>query len=289
MIHFSQHELDAWIAEDKTLQDLTSEALGLPPVPAELAIVTRHAMTVCGVVPASRLARALGAEVTHGAHDGEQVAAGVCVLRVRGSARCLHVLWKQAMNLIEHLSGVASATANFLRAARQRNPRVQVAATRKTLPGTRRLMHYAVLCGGGIVHRSGLSETLLVFAQHRAFLQDAADWPAWTERARTAAPEKLLLVEAETCEEALLAAQLGVDGVQLDKFSPETLATLVPRLRALHPRLKVTVAGGIHVENVAAYADTGVDALVTSSLYHAKAADCQATLVPLALAEGVKT
>ena len=277
MMHFSQAEIDQLIFEDVPLHDETTRALGLPDAPGSLTYTARQHGVIAGMAPLLRMAQALGLRAEPLAADGDATAPGQAVLRLHGGAHALHMAWKQGMNLLEYLGGIASATRQMVEAARVGNPRIQVAGTRKAHPGARRLQHYAVLCGGGMVHRAGLSETILVFAQHRAFLP-GLDAAALVARAKAHSPEKFVLIEAESAEDALTAARAGADGVQLDKMTPKQLATLVPQLRALQPRLTINAAGGIRPDNAAEFAASGVDILVTSSLYNAKAADFGAVM-----------
>lgn len=272
MIHFSQAEIDHFILEDTPLHDETSRAIGLPNVKGSLTYVARQPGVVAGLLPCIQMARALGLTAEPLLEDGAVNEAGQAVLRLHGPAHALHVAWKQGMNLIEYLSGIAGTTAAMLKNARAVNPGVQIAATRKAFPGARRLQQYAVLCGGGVVHRAGLSESILLFAQHRAFLKDQA-LDAIVRRAKAASPEKFVLVESETATDAMAAASAGADAVQLDKMEPRALAEVVPQLRALRAHLIISAAGGIRLDNAAAYAATGVNLLVTSNLYTACAAD----------------
>lgn len=277
MMYFTQSEIDQLITEDLPLHDETTRALGLPDVAGSLTYTTRQHGVLAGVVPLVRLAAALGLRAEPLAADGETIAPGQEVLRLYGTAHALHVAWRQGMNLLEYLGGIASATRRMVEAARAGNPKVQIAGTRKAHPGARKLQHYAVLCGGGIIHRAGLSETILVFAQHRAFLPglDAAQLVA---RAKAHSSEKFVLIEAESEDDALAAARAGADGVQLDKMTPPQLGALVPKLRTVAPQLAINAAGGIREDNAAQYAASGVDILVTSSLYNAKAADFGAVM-----------
>ena len=277
MIHFFQAEIDHFIFEDMPLHDETSRAIGMPNAKGSLTYVARQPGVVAGLRPCIQMARTLGLTAEPLLEDGAAIEPGQAVLRLHGPAHSLHVAWKQGMNLIEYLSGIAGTTAAMLKNARAVNPGIQVAATRKAFPGARRLQQYAVLCGGGVVHRAGLSESILLFAQHRAFL---ADQPleAIVQRAKAASPEKFVLVESETASDALAAARAGADGVQLDKMGPQALAELVPQLRALRAHLTVNAAGGIRPDNAAAYAATGVNILVTSNLYTAPAADFAAQM-----------
>lgn len=277
MLHFTQAEVDGWILEDLPVHDETSRALQLPRGTGVLSYVPREAGVLAGVAPCAALGRALGLEVQPLLDDGAAMPAGQPVLRLRGPATALHVAWKQGMNLLEHLSGIASATARMLNAARAGRAAIQLAATRKSLPGARRLQQYAVLCGGGVLHRAGLSETILVFAQHRIFLP-GLDVAALVARARQASPEKFVLVEADDAADALAAVRAGADGVQLDKATPQQLSSWVPMLRAERERVLVVAAGGVRADNAAAYAATGVDVLATSSLYSAPPLDFAARM-----------
>jgi len=279
MMYFTHAEIDQLITEDLPLHDETTRALAMPDVPGTLTFTARHTGVLAGLKPCLQMAQSLGLRAEPLAQDGASLAAQQPVLRLHGQAHALHVMWKQGMNLLEYLGGIASTTAALLHAARQTNPRIQVAATRKAFPGARRWQQYAVLCGGGMVHRAGLSESILVFAQHRAFLPGVSV-AELVARAQAASPEKFVLIEADDEADALAAVQAGAHGVQLDKMLPEQLAALVPRLRQASrvSHLTLNAAGGIRLDNAAAYAATGVDILVTSSLYTAPAADFAARM-----------
>ena len=277
MMYFTQADIDRLIVEDLPQHDETSRVLGVPDSPGTLVYTARHAGVLAGMAPLRRMAQSLDLRAEPLAADGDALRPGQAVLRLHGTAHALHVAWRQGMNLLEYLGGIASATRRMVDAAREGNPRIQIAGTRKAHPGARKLQHYAVLCGGGMVHRAGLSETILVFAQHRVFLPGLSA-AALVARAKAHSPEKFVLLEAEDEDEALAAARAGADGVQLDKMTPEQLTALVPQLRAIQPRLVINAAGGIHLDNAAAFAASGVDVLVTSSLYNAKAADFGAAM-----------
>ena len=135
-----------------------------------------------------------------------------------GSAAQLHRAWKTAQTLVEWASGIASSAAAIVAEASG----VAVACTRKNVPGTKAMSVKAVKAGGAVMHRLGLSETLLLFAEHRLFLDEA---PAQTvARLRRAQPEKKIVVEVGDGAEALRWAQAGADVLQLEKFSPAAVA-----------------------------------------------------------------
>ena len=279
-MYFPQHEIDQILLEDTPLHDETSRALGLNDTLGKIEIRAREPGIVCGLRIAEKMARSLDLQYESDLQDGDPISPGLVVLSAQGSAANLHLFWKQALNIIEHLSGVAGYTHAMLTLARQHQPTIQVATTRKALPSARRFLQYAVLCGGGIIHRTGLSETVLLFAQHRAFYPDLSLRDLVT-RLRQNSPEKRIMLEAETAQEALEAAQAGADQLQLDKFTPQELIVLVPQLKQHSPGLVIAATGGVRLVTAEIYAKTGVDLLITSSPYHAKPADFGANITPL--------
>ena len=132
----------------------------------------------------------------------------------------------------------------------------------------------------GPLGEPGLSETVLVFPEHRAFL-GKEPFVGLVERLRRAAPEKRLVIEVTTLETAIVAASVGFDVIQAEKFTPAQVALLVARMAAIgRSRPVVAVAGGIHAGNVAAYAQAGADVVVTSSPYLAQPCDVQVRIEP---------
>jgi len=135
----------------------------------------------------------------------------------------------------------------------------------------------AILSGGAVPHRLGLSETILVFAQHREFT-GGASLVAIVDRLRRRAPEKRIVVEADTLAEAVAIADAGADVVQLDKASPADVAALRRHCEGRTPRPLVAAAGGINAANAADYARAGADVIVTSAPYTARPLDVKVTM-----------
>ena len=278
MLYFTQAELDRFIEEDLPYHDETTRALGIDTQRGELSFAAKNdGFVLCGVEEAVRIARSLGAEADTVHTSGDWIAPGECFLLLHGAASVLHRAWKVCLTLMETASGVATRTRTMVDVAREVHPEVRLATTRKAPPGMRKLMLKAVLAGGGIIHRTGVSETLLVFEQHRVFL---ANEPLARSFARLhrASPEKKIMIEAECLDEALAYAEAGADVLQMEKLSPDALAEAVRVLRARYPHLVISATGGITVHSAAAYAACGVDLLVTSHPYHAPPADIRARM-----------
>ena len=202
------------------------------------------------------------------------------ILRVRGTAGSLHQVWKVGLNLLDHLSAVATKTRSMVDAVHEVNPRCEVLTTRKSMPGCKDLLVEAVMVGGAFPHRLGLSETVLVFDHHMKFLGGFDEFVKRIPEFRSRCIEKKLFVEA-TADQARVLAEAGVDGIQFDKVPVEELASLVEELRAANPYVTLIAAGGINPSNAAAYAATGVDGLATTAPFAAKPLDMSVRMTAL--------
>lgn len=268
---------DALLDEDAPHGDLTTRLLGIGDVPAHMVFRMRGPGCVCGTELALALLQRAGADGRVRARSGVRVEAGDVVLEAAGAAGALHAAWKVAQTGMEYLSGIARATAVIVDAARAVAPDIAIVTTRKTFPGSKRLMIQAIQAGGADPHRLGLSETLLVFPEHRAFLSDPV---AALRDLRRRAPEKKLVVEVTSRAEADALLAAGPDVLQCEKMTVEAVGDLVRAVAGLPVRPLVAVAGGVTAANAAHYAATGADILVTSAPYSAPPADVQVTLVP---------
>lgn len=280
-VFFDHASIDAWIAEDAALLDLTTHLLAVGDQPARMHLSIRHAAIAACTEEAARIVQHCGGQVQHFLPSGTPVAADDVLLTATGPAAALLRAWKVAQNLLEYACGVANATARMVQTVQAAAPGVAVLTTRKHAPGLRRIALKATLSGGAFPHRLGVGETVLVFPQHRALL---GGWDALAVRLASVAhalTEKKCVIEAHTLDEARQAAAAGADVVQFDKATPEALQTWCPLLRTRYPHLHLLAAGGIHLGNAADYATSGVHALVTSSLHHAPPADIRVSIAPL--------
>ena len=265
----SDEELSRLLLDDTPCGDLTTESLAIGAAAARLDFGARGSTVVCGTEEAARLFELVGERVIWRVDSGTALDAGACMLVAEGSAAQLHRAWKTAQTLVEWAGGIASAAAAIVAQARG----VAVACTRKNVPGTKALSVKAVKTGGAVMHRLGLSETLLVFSEHRLFVDEA---PAATvARLRRAQPEKKTVVEVGDVAEARVWAQAGAEVLQLEKFSPAAVAECRAAVDALAVRPLLAAAGGVRADNAAAYVAAGADLLVTSAPFTAPPRDVQ--------------
>jgi molybdenum transport protein len=272
----SDEELDRLLREDCPYGDLTTDLLEIGEAPGRMVFTTRHKTVVCCTEEAGRLLERLGCTVDTVEASGTSLDAGRPFLVVEG--RALHAGWKTALNLLEYASGIATRTHGIIGEARAGNPDVEVVSTRKVFPGTKAVAVKAVCAGGGLPHRLGLSESVLVFAQHTVFLGGARGLLDRLDGVRQRVKEKKVTVEVTDLDEALAAAAAGAEIIQVDKMKSEELRELVRALREAAPRVMIAAAGGVSEANACEYAATGVDLIVTSSMYWGRPADIAAKM-----------
>ena len=266
--------VDGLLAEDVPNGDLTTFSLGIGGMAGLMEFRARGDMVVAGIEIAAEMIKRAGAEVLLALPSGARAEAGALILTANGPARALHRSWKSAQTLTEILSGIATATRALVDAVEAEDPNVRVACTRKTVPGARQLSIAAIRAGGAVPHRLGLSETILVFAEHRIFLPDMS-LKEIAARLRYEAPEKKLGIEVDAAAEALEAIAAGFDIIQLEKMTPADVAAVKEHARG-HTLL--AAAGGVTPANAADYVRAGAGLIVSSWPYTARPADVAVTI-----------
>ncbi|MDP3586813.1 MAG: ModD protein [Sulfuricurvum sp.] len=282
MILLSDHELELILAEDVPYGDLTTKSLGIDTQRARITFSTRDRPLVASCTEeAVRLCGLYGLEIDGFIKSGTLVPPKSIFLEAHGEAGQCHRIWKSVQNLLDYAGGIATYTREAVLLARTINPDIVVATTRKTTPFTKKIAIKAVESGGGVAHRLGLSESILVFEYHRIFFPTDEAFSEALNKVKKANPEKKIVMEAETLEEGLKFATMGADILQLEKMPLTKLSDAVRTLRAEYPHIILIATGGISVKNIAEYASTGVDMIVTSSPYSAQPADIKVKIEPL--------
>ena len=235
--------------------DVTSTATIPEDARARAVVVAREAGVIAGLPLVAATLRKLAPDVeiaaTH--RDGANVAARTALMTVAGPARAILAAERTALNFLGHLSGIASATHEFVR--RIAGTRTRFCCTRKTTPGLRALAKYAVRCGGGFNHRFGLDDAMLIKDNHIAV---AGGIRAVLERARAAAGHLVKIeIEVDTLDQLREVLAVGLaDAVLLDNMAPATLRKAVEMVAGKFP---LEASGGITLDTIAAVAASGVD------------------------------
>ncbi|HEX4012698.1 MAG TPA: carboxylating nicotinate-nucleotide diphosphorylase [Candidatus Cybelea sp.] len=243
--------------------DVTADAIVDPEQRARARIVARREGIVAGL-DVALLAFSLldaGVEFVRLAKDRDAIAAGGVIAEVRGRARTLLTGERTALNLLSHLSGIATATRRLVDLVA--GTHAQIADTRKTTPGLRTLERYAVRCGGGRNHRFGLDDGILIKDNHLAIAGSIA---AAVAAARLRAGHMVKVeVEVDTVEQLREALETPIDAVLLDNM---TVAQLREAVEIVNARKITEASGGVTDANVAAIAATGVDIVSVGWLTH---------------------
>jgi nicotinate-nucleotide pyrophosphorylase (carboxylating) len=256
-----------FVREDLGRGDITTQSVLARNARARGRFVAGEKMVVAGLEAAEEVFATLDPQqqLEAFAADGEEVDAGKVIARTSGFADVLLAGERVALNLLQHLSGVATVTRQFLLAVEGTN--AKIADTRKTTPGLRMLEKYAVMLGGGINHRYGLDDGVCIKSNHAGI---AAGLGAAVKSAREAIGHvHMIAVEVAGKPEATEAIENGANVLVVEGLSPDELADLITHVRALSPLVTVEVSGPITLENVRAYAEAGpnlirVDALTQS-------------------------
>jgi nicotinate-nucleotide pyrophosphorylase (carboxylating) len=234
---------------------------------AHFALRARQAGVLAGRACVTETFRQLspGLPLIWHAVDGDVLAPGVTVMEVTGSLRPILTGERTALNFLGRLSGIATLTAQYVAAAHDRNPAVQVLDTRKTTPGLRALEKAAVKAGGGVNHRSSLSEAVLVKDNHLAGVTITEA----VARARELWPGRLVQIECDELEQVVEAARAGADAVLLDNMDPATVVVAVKTAHAEAPGPILTeVSGGVTLASIGDYAAAGPDRISVGALTH---------------------
>ncbi|MDO1560442.1 carboxylating nicotinate-nucleotide diphosphorylase [Brevundimonas sp. 2R-24] len=252
------------LAEDlASAGDVTTAACLLRDRHQSVRLTARTEGVLAGLDCVRIAFRALDAEVRFEPHrsDGDTLEPGAAVATVSGSARAILAAERTALNLVCHLSGVATLTRAYVDAVADLP--VRIADTRKTLPGLRGLQKYAVACGGGLNHRHSLADAILIKDNHIAACGGAAAalQTALERRGHLTSVE----IEVDDLDQLGEVIGLGPDVVLLDNF---TIPDLKKAVDLVAGRARIEASGGVNLQTVRAVAETGVDVISVGALTH---------------------
>jgi nicotinate-nucleotide pyrophosphorylase (carboxylating) len=244
--------------------DITSIATVPEDTQGRAVLAARKSGVIAGLPLAEAAFRKLSPDIAITAHlrDGMAVQAGAKLMTISGDARAILGAERVALNYVGHLSGIATATAEF--AGRIAHTKARVVCTRKTTPGLRALEKYAVRCGGGFNHRFGLDDAILIKDNHVAVAGGIK--PVLTRAAQTAGHLVKIEIEVDSLDQLqeVLDARIA-DVVMIDNFDLDSMRKAVAMVAG---RLVIEASGGITLDSAAAIAETGVDYLSSGALTH---------------------
>ena len=271
---FIEETLEKFLDEDLGHGDITTDALVDSKLRATGQVVCKERAVIAGLSESIILLKLLGCEGKSKFRDGQEVPAGTIILEADGSGSSLLKVERVLLNMLSHMSGVATATAELVEIAKKNGSSARIACTRKTLPGLRYFEKRAVELGGGDTHRLRLDDAVLIKDNHLELAGSI------TESVRKAKAKvsftKKIEVEATSPDQAVEAGLAGADIILLDNMTPQDVKKSLNLLEAkkLRVHLLTEVSGGITRENLLSYVKTGVDVISVGSITHsAKAID----------------
>ena len=247
-------ELLRFLAEDIGKEDISSKLLPRKKINAK--IISRQNGVIAGVKFAQDIFVLKGSKVTIIKKDASKIKAGQTILEITGPVYSILSCERTALNLLSRMSGIATQTSNLVEKIRKINPRTKLYATRKTAPGLRFFDKEAVNIGGGEKHRMSLDKLVMLKDNHLAV---SGSLSRLISKARK--KYKIIEVEVENQEDALLAAVSGATIIMLDNFSTKEISKTINNLKKakLRKRVKLEASGGINSKNIQSYAKSGVD------------------------------
>lgn len=254
--------IDLWLTEDVGACDLTAQVMIEPDERGAFTMNAREPIVIAGIDIAARVFRRYDqdVEVDVLARDGERVAKGARLMNVRGPARSLLTAERTSLNILQRMCGIATETAKYVDAIR--GTRARLIDTRKTTPGLRMLEKHAVSCGGGLNHRLGLDNGVMIKDNHIAVCGGIGKA---VERARRLLPVLTKLeVECDRLDQVREALAAGVNVIMLDNMSVPDMAEAVGLVAG---RVKLEASGGIRLETIRPVAETGVNYISTSKTH----------------------
>ncbi len=271
--------LENTLLEDRATSDATSYACIEANQRAAATIITKQDCILAGLGCVPRIldvyAALDGAVISHyevTSHpeifDGVRLHRGQTIAVIRHNARVILSCERVILNFLQRLSGIATLTRKFVDAVS--GTKARILDTRKTVPGLRMLDKYAVRCGGGQNHRLDLSDGVLIKHNHIALAGGIV--PALERAHRNRRGSQMIEIEVWSLSEFEEALEHGAEAILLDNVAVEDVRQAVARCSRLEQRIPVECAGGINLENVRAYAETGVDFISVGSLTHSAVA-----------------
>jgi len=261
-------DLTQMLNQDIGFEDITTRALIDADLQIKARIISKQEGVIAGAELLSSLLEEFGIATGNIKADGTHVKPDETILDMEGEARTILTMERTILNLLMRMSGIATATSQMVQKARERNPDIRVAATRKTTPGLQFWEKEAVRVGGGDTHRYRLDDAVLIKDNHLALVGDVE---LAIRRARQYASfTKKIEVEVENLQDAISAAEEGADIIMLDNMSVDQIERVLEVLieKGLRDKVLIEISGGIDPNNIAEYAGTGADIISSGYLTH---------------------
>jgi len=244
-------DIDRFLEEDIGEKgDITSKSLFTDEV-ALAHIVAKENCIIAGLEEIKMVFKRTGAQIELLVSDGDFVKEKTIVAEIKGPIRSILIGERLALNFICRMSGIASETKKLVDKCRKINPRVTIAATRKTTPGFRKYEKKAVMLGGGESHRYGLYDAVMIKDNH---IKCVGSVEEAIGRVKKKVHDMIVEVEVENEKDGIIAAKMKVDVIMLDNFTPEYAEVIAEKIREINTDVLIEISGGVTPDNIVEYA-----------------------------------
>jgi nicotinate-nucleotide pyrophosphorylase (carboxylating) len=263
-----EEKLKLLLAEDVGQGDITASAIIPAGLTVNAVVMAKASGVVAGIEEATILAEYLGLIVQVKVEDGQEVENRKVLMQISGDAQTILSLERTMLNLLSRMSGIATTTKALVQLAKKKNPKILIAATRKSAPGLMYFDKKAVALGSGDPHRQHLDDMVLIKDNHIAIVGSAKK-AVELAKANVSFTKKIE-VEVTKVEDTLEVVKAGADIVMLDNFTPKMIIKAVELLKkyGVYGKVLLEASGGITSENLAEYAASGVDIISLGALTH---------------------
>ncbi len=261
-----EEDIKNWLNEDIPYWDIS-----LPLVPdkkssSEAEIIAKQDGIVAGLFIIEFMLKKQEIIILEIIKDGAKVKKGEVIVKIKGETNKILLLERVMLNILGHLSGIATLTNEYVMRINEVNKKTIIAATRKTTPGLRKYQKYAVKIGGGDTHRLDLSSMAMIKENHIVMYEGIIN--AINEVRNVMSFSQKLEIEVKNEKEALIAANEGVDIIMLDNFELSEVNQLVKKLKNINPKMLIEISGDINAKTFDKYLDLNVDIISMGELTH---------------------
>ena len=259
-------EIERFLQEDISNGDITSDLFIDSTSVSDAQILSREPGLLSGRKELTQIFDYFNIKSNWSFQDGEYFDSNTQIVKLNGLSKSLLLSERVSLNLLGHMSGIATSTNHAVTITKKISPNTNISATRKTLPGLRKYEKYSVIVGGGLPHRYDLNEMILIKDNHHKLITNLKE-SVNTARDKIDSNKKIEL-EVDSLESALNAVDLDVDIILLDNMTPEDISKFILKLKQLSEPPLTEASGGINFSNLESYASTQVDIISMGTLTH---------------------
>ena len=260
-------EIERFLNEDISNGDITSDLFIDATSISNAEILSREPGILSGRSEITQIFNHFNIESNWLFQDGNSFSDNSQIVKLNGLSKSILLSERVSLNLLGHMSGIATSTNNAVKITKQISPHTNISATRKTLPGLRKYEKYSVIVGGGLPHRYDLNEMILIKDNHSKLINNLQK--SINSARNQISSSKKIELEVNSLESAMKAIDLDIDIILLDNMQPEDILKFMNKIKSISQKIPLTEAsGGITMSNLQNYASTGVDIISMGSLTH---------------------